>query len=86
VYDVPRLAVVKAAVAGATRHKRKPVLVASGIRTFSKAATAKITVKLTPAGKRLLRHAKRIKLTTVGTFKPIGKTAITATKTFTIRR
>jgi hypothetical protein len=64
----------------------KPVLVASGQRRFSAAGTAKIKIKLTAAGKRLLKHAKKLKLTAKGTFTPTGKTPITATKVFVLKR
>jgi hypothetical protein len=70
----------------ATKAKPKPVLVASGRRSFSAAGTAKIKIKLTAAGKRLLKHAKKLKLTAKGTFTPTGKTPITATKVFVLKR
>jgi hypothetical protein len=64
----------------------KPVVVASGQLTFSAAGTAPIKVKPTAVGRRLLKHAGRIKLTAKGTFTPTGKTPITATRTFVLRR
>jgi hypothetical protein len=48
--------------------KTKRVLVASGKRTYAAAGTGTVAVKLTVAGKRLLRHAKRVKLEAKGTF------------------
>jgi hypothetical protein len=68
------------------KAKPKPVLVASGKLTFSAAGTATVKLKLTAAGKVLLRHAKRLKLTAEGTFTPTGKTPITAFKTFVLKR
>ena len=59
---------------------------ASGQRSFSAAGTAKIKIQLTAAGKRLLKHAKQLKLTAKGTFTPTGKTAITTTKVFVLKR
>lgn len=66
--------------------KPKPILVAKGTLTVSAASTRKLKIKLTAAGRRLLKHAKRIKLTSKATFKPVGKRAITATKKFTLHR
>jgi hypothetical protein len=66
--------------------KARPVLVASGQITFSKAGTLKIKLKLTAAGRRLLKHSKRLKLTASGKFTPPGETAVTATKVFVLRR
>ena len=68
----------------ASKTKAKPVLVASGQRSFSRAGTAKIKIKLTAAGKRLLRHARRLKLTAKGAFTPTGKAPITTTKVFVL--
>jgi hypothetical protein len=70
----------------AKKAKPKPVLVAAGKRTFSAAGTATIKIKLTAAGKRLLKHAKKLKLTAKGTFTPTGKAPITATRTFVLKR
>jgi hypothetical protein len=70
----------------AKKAKPKPVLVASGKLTFSAAGTAKVKLKLTAAGKSLLKHAKKLKLTAKGTFTPTGKTPITASKTFVLKR
>lgn len=44
-----------------------------------------IRVKLTAAGKRLLKHAKSLKLTAKGTFTPAGKTPISITKVFVVK-
>jgi len=67
------------------RAKPRPVLVASGKLIFSGPGTATIKIKLTAAGRRLLKHAKRIKLTAKGTFTPTGKAPITATRTFLLK-
>jgi hypothetical protein len=66
--------------------KRKPVLVAAGQRAFSEAGTGKITVKLTSAGKMLLKRAKQLKLTAKGTFTPTGTTPVTVLKSFVLKR
>jgi hypothetical protein len=54
----------------------KPMLLASGQMTFSGAGTAKVRVKLTSAGKRLLEQARRLKLEAKGVFTPKGGMAI----------
>jgi hypothetical protein len=78
-YEVP-------AGAKLAKSKAKPVLVASGQMTFATPGSAKVKVKLTAAGKLLLKHAKQLKLTAKGVFTPTGKGAITASRTFTIKR
>ncbi len=65
---------------------RKPPLVATGKRRFPNAGTRNLKLKITPAGKRLLRHSRSIRLTASGTFTPTGKHPILATKTFTLTR
>jgi hypothetical protein len=69
-----------------TKAKAKPVLVASGKLTFSAAGTATIKIDLTAVGKSLLKHAKLIKLIAKDTFTPTGKTPISATKVFMLKR
>jgi hypothetical protein len=71
-YEVP-------AGAKLARHSSaKPVLVALGRVTFLAAGTGKIKVGLTAAGKRLLKHAKRLRLTAKGVFTPLGQAPVTA--------
>ena len=53
---------------------------------FSAAGTAKIKVKLTAQRRRLLKNTKLLKLTAKGTFTPTGKTPITVTKEFVLKR
>jgi hypothetical protein len=65
--------------------KAKPILVAAGQMTFSAAGTAKIKVKLTAAGKRLLKQAKSLKLTAKGIFTPTGKAPVVTTKVFVLK-
>jgi hypothetical protein len=79
--------------AGAHIAKAKPKaqVVASGRLTFAAAGTAKLKIKLTAAGKTLLKreksgHAKLLKLTAKATFTPAGRAAIVTTKTFTLHR
>jgi len=69
------------------RHgKPKPVLVAAGHLSFAAAGTGVIKLKLTGAGKRLLKHAKRVKLTAVGTFAPTGAPTVRAARAFLLTR
>lgn len=75
-----------AKLAKKTKTKAKPVLVATGTHEFSGAATATIKIKLTGAGKRLLKHAKKLKLTAMGTFTPTGKTPVSSTRAFLLKR
>ena len=70
----------------ASNAKPKPVLIAAGQRTFSAAGIATVKIKLTAAGKRLLKHAKEFKLTAKGTFTPTGMTPVTTTRTFVLKR
>jgi hypothetical protein len=58
----------------------------AGQRTFSAPGTGTIEIKLTAAGRRLLKHAKKLKLTARGTFTPTGKTPVRAMKTFVLER
>lgn len=69
----------------AKHTKAKPVLVASGLMSFPAAGTGKVRVRLTAAGKRLLRHTKRLKLEAKGTFAAHGKEAIRTMKELTLR-
>jgi hypothetical protein len=61
-------------------------LVASGSRTFTGARATTIAVRLTPAGRRALGAAKRVRLTAVGTFTPPGGAPVRVTRTFSATR
>jgi hypothetical protein len=67
-----------------SKAKPKPVLVAAGRGSSSKAGRVKLTIKLTGSGRQMLKHTNRLKLTSEGTFTPTGKTAIIASKTITL--
>jgi hypothetical protein len=69
----------------AKKTKAKPVLVAAGKHTFSAAGTATLKIGLTGAGKQLLKHSKRVKLTAKGVFTSATGEAVTATKSFVLR-
>jgi hypothetical protein len=70
----------------ARMSRAKAILVAVGRHSFARAVTAKIKIKLTPAGGALLKHYKRLMLTAKGIFRPGGKTAVAHTETFVLRR
>lgn len=71
-----------ARVAKATRR----VIVARGSARFSKPGPVRITIRLTPAGGRILKHARRLRVTASGTYTPTGRSRITVTRRFTLRR
>jgi|GEM_PF-3529438 len=66
--------------------KAAPVLVASGTVSFKAAGTATMTLHLTAPGRRLLRHAKPLKLTATCAFTPTGRAAVVATRAFSLAR
>jgi hypothetical protein len=70
----------------AKRTTAKPVLVASGKLTFAGAGRGQLKLKLTAAGRQVLRHAKHIKLTAKGTFAPSGQADVSAVGTLSLRR
>ncbi len=76
------------AAAQTQRHKpRKSVLVASGHVTFANAGTAAVHLKPTATGRRLLEHARRLRLTADGVFTPDRDGAIVVqSRTFTVAR
>jgi hypothetical protein len=73
---------------GAAHASRQtpPVLVATGRIGFRRAGTARIEVKLTHAGVRLLRRSQRLGLSAKGMFVPNGAEAIKATRDFSLVR
>ena len=76
--------VVIAWYAPAKRRHGKPTLVATGRGTFSKAGAATITLRLTPAGRRMLKHQRRLKLLGQERFSARCGMRATATRTFTL--
>jgi hypothetical protein len=65
-------------------RKTKSILVAQGSKTFLRSGPGTVNVRLTTAGKRLLRRSKRVRLSARGTFTRKGKKAITGTKAFVL--
>jgi phosphatidylinositol-3-phosphatase len=80
-YEVP----AGAKLAATGRREAVPVLIASGQALFRSAAVRTIKLRLTHAGKQLLRHTKRLKLTAKGTFTPWSGRAVSARRTFVLR-
>jgi hypothetical protein len=72
--------------AAAKPARARPVLVASGHATFEAAGTLKIKMKLNPAGKRLLKRVRSLKLTAKGIFTPSGQPPVSATQVFVLKR
>jgi hypothetical protein len=79
-YYVPKGATI------ARSHKPKAVLVAQVKEHLAKAAKTHVKLKLTGAGRRLLRHVKRETLTARMSFAPTGHAATTITKRITLKR
>jgi hypothetical protein len=69
----------------AKHSKAKLVLVASGQMTFSTAGTGKLKMRLTAAGRKLLKHAKTVKLTARGVFAPTDGVPVAATQALVVR-
>lgn len=71
---------------GAHLSRAKPVLVARGHVTVNTAGPAKLTIRLTGSGRALLKHANRLVLTAQGSMAPTGENAVSATKSFVLKR
>jgi hypothetical protein len=72
-------------VGGAPVRLRR-TLVAVGKLTFQVPSTATFKLKLTAEGRRLLEHAKQLRLTAEGTFAAVGMAPIVSTRRFLIKR
>ncbi|MEY2516066.1 MAG: hypothetical protein QOJ89_3424, partial [bacterium] len=66
--------------------KAKAILVAQGRRTFEHSGTRTVYVRLTAAGRRVLRRAKRVRLTAKGSFTRANAKPIVGTKGFVVTR
>jgi hypothetical protein len=64
----------------------KPVTVAAGRATISRAGSTSVRIVLTPAGRRLLKRAQRLKITARGSVLPVGRAAVLATQAVTLSR
>ncbi len=67
-------------------RKGKTIVAAGGRHRYAAAGSAVIRMKLTAAGRRQLRHAKRLRLRAEGTFKPVPSAPVTAARRFKLRR
>jgi hypothetical protein len=67
-----------------SKSKGKPVLIATGRRTFSGATKAKLVVELTAAGKRLLRGRGSLRCNAEGVFTARGTGPVVAVRSFTL--
>jgi PKD repeat protein len=68
-----------------SNSKTKLILVASCAETFSSDKKSTVKIKLTSAGRNVLRSAKQVALTADDTFTPKGKKAIKTSKQFTLK-
>jgi len=64
----------------------KPVLIATGRRTFTAAGHGHMIVKLTKAGTRLLSRNRQVKLSAKATFARAGLAQVSAIKAITLKR
>jgi hypothetical protein len=69
----------------AKHSKAKPVLVASGQMTFSAAGAKTLRIRLTAAGRKLLKHAKSLRLTAKGIFTAAGQAPVGQKVSFALR-
>ena len=70
-----------------TGAKTTPLVVAQGTLSFPTAGKRKVKLKLTPAGRKLLAHAKKLTLTAKATYTQENRAhAVTATTRFTVKR
>jgi uncharacterized delta-60 repeat protein len=73
------------AQASRLRHKRRPIIVASGAKTFSVAGHGMITLHLTAAGRKLLRKAHTLSVKMQVSFKLSDGNTQTKQSTLTLR-
>ncbi len=68
-------------------HARTPqVVVATGDITVKAAGTVTLKIKLTAAGRRLLKNTRRIELSATTVFTPVGGKPVKSTGSFVLRR
>jgi hypothetical protein len=66
-------------------HKPDQVLIATASVTFDHTGTTPANLKLTRAGKRLLRHSIQLDVTGTQRFTPIGRQPVMVVKRFALR-
>jgi len=70
----------------AKKAKARPILIASGKLRFTAAGTKSLSLRLTAAGKTLLRHTThRLQLTAHGVFVPVGSSAVAVSRGFSLK-
>lgn len=69
-----------------TRRGAPLVRLASGVRTFPAPGTARIVLRLTRTGRRVLARNKRVRLVARGVFAPAGGSPVSAEADFALRR
>jgi hypothetical protein len=71
----------------ATKQKAaKAIVIAKGSKSVTAAGTSKVTLKLTKAGKKLLRSGKRVKGKLSGGFVKAGGGSVASSKSLTLKR
>jgi hypothetical protein len=68
------------------KAKSKPVLVASGHASFAGAGTSKVNVRLTAAGKKLLKRSKKVAVMVKGAFVTTVGAVVTARRSAVVKR
>jgi hypothetical protein len=63
----------------------KPVVLATASHTFGEAGSATLRLKLTAAGRKAIRRAKKLTVTIVTRFSPLSGSPVTDTQRLTIR-
>jgi len=85
--DAGKLAIRWRTISVKVRGRRtRAVVVARGSRTFERSGTKTIDVRLTKAGRRVLRGARRLRLTAEGSFARPGERPVAGTKPFVLTR
>jgi hypothetical protein len=64
--------IIQQVTASVSAAKRKPVLLAQGKRNFAAAGNGQIKLVPTAAGRKLAKKSKRLRVTVVTTFSPVG--------------
>ncbi len=78
--------VVPAGAKLAGQSKAKSVLVASGKLTLAAAGAGRLKLQLTAAGRRVMRHNRRLKVMARGVFAPSNGVVVTTTGAVVLRR
>jgi hypothetical protein len=77
---------IRAGAHSASAARAKRVLVASGHRAVTAPGVTRVSIKLTPAGRRALRGSRRVTLAATGSFSAPGQQTVTASRTIVLSR